>query len=377
MRFKGFSTAALSIIVFSMVLTGCGKKAKPAYTITEATTQDAEEVAANNEETEVASSSIESDQEQVTAASSYDSSRGPIIPEVRWISNSIEYSCDLYQYDINDGSKSLVFSFSNKKGFDTSVTPNGNLEIKSNTGNQWYTLGLGWRYGQVFSPDFSKAAVEYRDGANGEHVGWVDAEGNYTDISDKIHPYTDDFTSVAPKDSGAIFAPWGDFVFMDKNNNKIIFVNPDNLEVINEAEATGYEPFYSAEGVSILINSRDNESSPLNSFLDYYVGKDSNEVFGILNSNAYLSYGSICKIDLTEQGQTTFIPITPDSDYTIDQCAYYNGKLAFIAHRGESYALFVMDDVYDQTTVRKVCDIPLFQDNAYPQMHTYGAMFWR
>ncbi len=364
---KSIKLAILSMCICMMgLLSACGKRtveyAAPA--VLQDVTEAAEELATSSTYDSVPSNNT---QTIVESESKYDPSVGPIIPDVTWNYDSGRYHCDLFQYNIETGDKQFIFSFSNDNGVNTTVAPNDNLRLKTGTNSY---LGIGWRYGEIFSKDLKKVAIKFSDNSSGNHVGWMDSDGNITDISSIIHPASDDFTSRVPKDRGAIFTSNGDFAFFDDNSQKVIFVNPDTLEVTGEQDATSNDLFYAPNGA--LFN-RNEQNYPFSSLLYYCIGATENEIFGISKGQDR----GIYKVSVIETEETTFTKITPDSDYDVVQCAYYCGKLAFIATRGDLIALFVLDEVNNIDSVRKVCELPTFSDNSYPNMHTYGAMFWR
>lgn len=80
------------------------------------------------------------------------------------------------------------------------------------------------RLRQIFSPDFSKLAVTFKNSTDdSSHVGWIDTSGNITDITKKIVTGAD--FAAAPQHSNAIFDSVGKFVYFDNTKAQYVWLD--------------------------------------------------------------------------------------------------------------------------------------------------------
>ncbi len=272
---------------------------------------------------------------------------------------------NLYQVDIHTGKMHNVFSYTNNNQFSFSVDLNPDY------------LPAYLRK-QLFSSDLDKLAVNWIDSHDGsKHVGWVNNSGTLTDITNKVHPSSNSFSSKVPNDTNALFAPSGDFFFCDLNSEKYYYVDPNTLSIVKEEEAiesdNGYKIYdvvFHWDHVGADFSESGSESSKNVEMGDFainvehdkdvlkaydFAGKSSLLVGVRVNKNTSLigEYGEGIK-ELNRYNAYSVIwnnpifrQITPDTDYVIEDCAYNNNLIAFTAHRGDSRYLFIIEDKED------------------------------
>lgn len=217
---------------------------------------------------------------------------------------------------------------------------------------------------QLFSTDMTKMAVNFwnqKDGSN--RVGWVDANGILTDVSENIHPTTDGFSSMAPNDTNALFSPDGEFFFSDMNAEKYCYLDPETMQIVKE------EPMESQDRVVFLPKDHirsagiTNKGSGANYkttigdssfYIEHEVLKpwdyidEANQIVGIgahrINNNWCSFIGKYGGDYSVNRNNIDDLILTPETDFDITACAYYDGKIAFSAQRGDDNELFIMED---------------------------------
>lgn len=86
---------------------------------------------------------------------------------------------------------------------------------------------------QLFDADMTKLAVSWYDQMDASwRVGWVDREGNLTDVSEIVHPHTSDFSSRVPNDVYALFSPEGYFFFTDMNGSCYQYFDTETMSIV-------------------------------------------------------------------------------------------------------------------------------------------------
>ncbi len=316
---------------------------------------------------------------------------------------NISGNFNVYQYNIETGTKKDVFSFlNNSKGYATTIdidTP----------------YIPCWQLKEIFSYDMSKLAVSWFDNSDGSHrVGWVDKNGNLTDITNIIHPTTSDFSSQVPYDTAAVFSPEGYFVFSDHNKEKYVYVDLDSKSVVKENDVMTkpsldvnnptriWNVLFLPDGSITEILDVDNISSyDMVDFGEYktqvahtkkydagVTGYDlisNGVVIGIFREGVgnTLTIGkAVGKYGLgyTQQNRYNnypyhgsydyifdFIRLTPQTEYNLERCVYHNGQIAFTGIRGSDRYLFVINDGTGEQNVRQIVRIPQGEN----------LLFWR
>ena len=398
----------LAILVSLIALVGCanadkenenrGQAAREETTEEETTEEITEE-----ESTEDTSETMETEKSMESKSGStalYNGDTGPLT-----YAGTIKDGFTVYQYNVANGEKKEVFSFDNSSMlYSTTV----DLQVSA-----LHTYQLK----AIFSPDMSKLAVSWKDRTDGANkVGWIDKNGNLTNITDKIHPVTSDFSSIVPDDSTPIFTPEGQFMFSDHNAEKYIFVDVNTLEAVREEDVLRQKNYDNPIWeVFILPNGKIN--AVISPGLGEYRYIDFGDIIvsirggvgidGIRNLGAYgfdfidtgvvagilgerlgdfdvktsiIKYGiGITAPDTNgvyfgeedgkknQEEQPKHIKLTPATDYRIESCAYHNGKICFIASRGEDRFFFLINDGMGEQEVKQVVAVP-FEER---------LLFWR
>ena len=289
----------------------------------------------------------------------------------------------LYRIDTSSGQEYEVFSFKNTNNFSFSfdLTPD--------------YLPVYLRK-QLFNSDMTKLAVNWTNSQDGsKHVGWVDKNGELTDVTNKIHPSSNDFSSKVPNDTNALFSPSGEFFYCDINSEKYCYVNTDTISIVKEEPANEnkygkkiYDVVFHGDIIGDDFSKSGSENSININMGDFkinvehdksvikgydFAGKNSlivgvrinqnNSMIGIYGEginelNNYNAYSVNWTAPVIRQ-------ITPDTDFIIEDCAYNNGQIAFTAHRGNIRHLYIIND----------------EDGAEPQLITsldkkYTLFFW-
>lgn len=349
------------VLALMLVLGGCSSSTP----VKETTTTDSgeEESSTAQEEVEVEDDELDFLMESGAQEESptYELTDGPIF------FSGTKYEFTLTLYSLKDGNRYSVFSFSNPK---TTYQPSVySLTIDPLEDGNFF-------HEQLFDSKLERMAVNWTDYSDrSEHVGWVDRDGNLTDITNKIHPTTSGFSSVTPNDSHALFTSDDLLVFYDNNQDLWCYYD-DAVEEIVDTYRWDKEsdPRFTSLMYFLGLNA-DNHPTSLRMLIDgdyYYIdnGNFGTEGFsrdyvvypdgvsvlevacarlpdfkyryaishfgkGITNLNtglgepAFYGYGS-----------ASVVEITPQTEYIIENLAYSNEEIVFTARRGTERSLF-------------------------------------
>lgn len=153
----------------------------------------------------------------------FDVTAGPILME-----GSFQEGFTASQLDLASGELTPFFWFSNKVGKTYSTAFDADA---SNYLGSYFTK-------QLFDENMTKLAVSWYDETDASYrVGWVDREGNLTDVSKIVHPHTSDFSSRVPNDAYPLFSPDGYFFFADRNESCYHYFDTETMSVVKS------EPF--------------------------------------------------------------------------------------------------------------------------------------
>lgn len=306
-----------------------------------------------------------------------DITAGPILMQ-----GSFQTGFTAAQMNLSTGELESVFSFSN----------NNNYSIAFNS-NKIDTM-FCYQIQQVFDDELTKLAVSWVDQSDfSQHVGWIDCDGNLTDVTGILHPHTTDFSSKIPHDRYALFSPDGYFVFTDIDNKCYCYVDIDTMSLVksepvktNSYDTPCYHIVFKPDG-TILASSDDTVTiEGIQSFGDCYIGIRGssgnaanikawdylydNKILGIGRDDEGYFVGEIgegigephieddrtiwhcCRHGSnyysTDEGKSAIetLKITPHTDYILGGCTYShsNGQIAFIGSRGNERFLFTVED---------------------------------
>ena len=302
----------------------------------------------------------------------------------------------VYQYNIETGNKTEIFSFTNSsKGYATTIDIDGKYI-------PCYKLK------EVFSDDMSKLAVTWFDVSDSSHrVGWLDKNGNLTDITNIIHPTTSDFSSKVPYDTSPVFTPDGQYMFADHNKEKYVYVDINSKTVVKEEDVMRKHSSITNTDKPIwnilyLPNGKMDEASHYTGTYDYLDFGDyqlkvastkdnSSGIFGydLIDSGVIVGINHKGSGNVSQNGKSVakygvgysqpnefnsydyspdnYATITPETDYSLERCVYHNGRIAFTGTRGSERYLFVINDGDGEQSVRQVVSIPKGEE----------LLFWR
>ena len=392
----------MAILLSLVALVGCANADNENENGGQAAREETTEERIEEESTEDTSEAMETEKSMESKLGSTDLYNGDIGPLT--YTGTIKDGFTVYQYNLANGEKKEVFSFDNSSMlYSTTV----DLQVSA-----LHTYQLK----AIFSPDMSKLAVSWKDRTDGANkVGWIDKNGNLTNITDKIHPATSDFSSIVPDDSSPIFTPEGQFMFSDHNAEKYIFVDVNTFEVVREEDVLRQKNYDNPIwNVFILPNGKINAVITPGlgeyryvDFGDIIISIHGVDITGIRTLGAYgfdfIDTGVIAGIlaeksgdfDVTtsiikygigitapdkngvysgeedskknQEEQPKHIKLTPATDYRIESCAYHNGKICFIASRGEDRFFFLINDGMGEQEVKQVVAVP-FEER---------LLFWR
>jgi hypothetical protein len=118
--------------------------------------------------------------------------------------------------------------------------PTGNAEIADG-------YNFAHRMQRLFTPDYDRVAASRTLADGSQHVGWIDAQGRFTDVSAAIAPSKSDF-SDATVHTNPQFGPDGMFYFFDTNASEIKKVKqsdlrPGAVKTVRKSDRDGYEVY--------------------------------------------------------------------------------------------------------------------------------------
>lgn len=316
-----------------------------------------------------------------TPKSGGDITAGPIL-----IQGSFSKGFLAAQMNLSTGELENIFSFSNDNNYSFAFDTE-----KQNYMSCYFTK-------QLFDESMTKLAVSWRDLTDSsQHVGWVDRDGNLTDVTATIHPYTTDFSSKIPHDNYALFSPDGYFVFTDLDKECYCFIDVDSMSVIKEVpyiidDSSYYSKEFGNKAYQITfmpngeLGAMWHATSSVDNFRDFggcYIdmpNSDELETWDYLYDNKILCIGydgegyfigeigeGIGELrvlsgsvrhsgiscwnyayhgDFTNHGRDGIevLEITPHTDYRLECCVYSNGQIAFIGSRGNERFLFTVEE---------------------------------
>ena len=318
-----------------------------------------------------------------------DITAGPILME-----GSFYEGFTAMQMDLSTGEMRTVFSFYNDR----------NYSFAFETTKQKYMSCYFTQ--QLFDEAMTKLAVSWYSRLDSSyHVGWVDRDGNLTDVTEILHPHTTDFSSKIPHDRYALFSPDGYFVFTDLDKECYCFVDIDTMTVVNEVPYmiddssyytkefgnTAYQVIFMPNGELQAMWHAKSSVDHFRDFGECYIEMpDSAELktWDYLYDNKILCIGHddegyfIAEIgegigelrvlgeyvthagiscwnyayhgDFTNHGRDGIevLEITPHTDYRLESCAYSNGQIAFIGSRGSERFLFTVEEAENSNPIQ-------------------------
>jgi len=217
----------------------------------------------------------------------------------------------------------------------------------------------GWSARQLLSPSLDRMAVQWRDPEDGSsHVGWVDADGALTDVSQRLASGSSDF-AAAPQHVNPLFDAKGHFVYVDSVDSTLHTLDSSSLAETGKVKkgysAAWFEPDGSVDAnppsrqpVDILYGMPGGYLLAADDIMD--VVSDTEAV--LLVENRLKITGPAYERVSTANSDRKYhaldrnkVPaITPVSDWRIETASVAPDKrrVAFVATRGQERSVFVV-----------------------------------
>ncbi|MBQ1304525.1 MAG: hypothetical protein IIY51_06485 [Erysipelotrichaceae bacterium] len=277
---------------------------------------------------------------------------GPIF--LKHDSQSDNEKWTMYMYSLKTGEKYDVFTF-NQQTYIANFGHSLSLTM-SVWGDDKFLKE------QLFDSTYQRLACSWVNKSdNSNHVGWIDAFGDLTDVTEIVHPAGSGFSSVAPKDEKAMFTSDDKLVFYDRNEDVWCYFDEKTQSIVEKYKRNKEnDPYWNEDFVGLDYQNRPSGNYMLingdyyslnyivertrkgSTAYDYAVLPDGVSVFTV-QQHAIRHYGK----GITDKRNSVYysenaVTITPKTEYAIENMVYANGKIAFVATRGSQRALFVM-----------------------------------
>lgn len=241
-------------------------------------------------------------------------------------------------------------------------------------------FALGYRQfivPQIFDPTYERIVAWVSDDETKEsHVGWIDRNGVFTDVTAIVHPQSDDFGNITPVDVVPHFDSKGNLVYFDSNENAIVYFDEATQSevTIQDLDDKSINRQYLWNGayttVSVasdfMLDYDDQINHPdilrfrddviiYKRLVEDYFEHDGGYTFFVLGGGAIYHGGTgiTATSELEENGEikkeydvTSILiddcRITPESEWYINAMYYLDGMVYFKAYKGEEDAWFKM-----------------------------------
>lgn len=287
----------------------------------------------------------------------------PIKEEIKLSDGPIFFNGDsnsftLTHYSLKSGKRTEIFKFDSQNKYRLATDP-----CKS-WGNYYHK--------QLFDSKLERIAVSWYEGSDGSsHVGWLNKNGDLTDVTNIVHPATTGFSGVSPRDTWAFFTSDDMLIFYDNNSELYCYYDD-----VSNAIVETYDITKNATPKMTTKNYYQAGLNPQNRPTtdgDFYCGEtcystaisdegsceyvfDGNEytILGIMHVNgqkAIVHYGpgltepdkpNSYSYDVPTYTSNHAIRITPETEYNIQFLAYCNNTIVFTATKGTERTLFKM-----------------------------------
>lgn len=301
----------------------------------------------------------------------FDAAAGPVL----CVLNSGTFQPDsLAQVDPSTGEWTDVGSFSRSEAA-TTLSPLGTVHLG------------GWYFEQCFDPGLYLMAVNLEETSDGsQHVGFIDRNGNLTDVTSMLTPTKSDFAAL-PQHGNALFDSAGNFVYVDYATKELKRLDPVTMKpvgaAVNVANQYGNIPYavilqpdgsvdtYQSDRLfdramvfDFILPNGNKITSFSESSIQDLVSADSvlvlwRELWGA-SAGTTLKIVSAGSVDGGDTENAEAIPaITPPTDWLIENASVSGdgSRVAFVASRGEERALFIMP-VDGSSEPARVSDVP-------------------
>ncbi len=346
-------------IAVLFMMAGCGSSGQSSVSPGPETVSEPEPETDAGTEPATETEPVEETIEETEAGPSYEITDGPIFIRADGKDAFDEWS--LHMLSLKTGEDIVVFQYD-----ESSIIGRDNHEL-------YFTTSLwdnqSFLHEQLFDSKLERVAVYWGDSSdNSRHVGWVDRDGQLTDVTNIIHPATSGFSSVTPQDREALFTSDDRLFFYDDNEDVWCYYDDATQTVENYEWNLETDPYYNVGNGLVGLTPEDRPCAQrtvmfgdeyLLSFYPYGMGVKS----VIANDYVLLPDGGISfliaypdKIQHFGKGVTdavdskyysyqNAVTITPPTEYKIDSLAYSSydgGSIVFTASRGKEDSVFLM-----------------------------------
>ena len=224
-------------------------------------------------------------------------------------------------YSLSTGKETVIFTFNN---------PSNEYRLAINLDKQsTHRERRAYVREQLFDSKIERIAVS----KNG-HVGWVDKNGVFTDVTDIVHPVeSTGFASRAPQDSLALFTSDDKFFFYDGLESQYCYYDPQSKSITSTIKKEDYR--YPADGL-------DFDDKPT-----YFSSPSGTDLLANFNSDYIIDNGEIVRITIYHYGMDWVTAngekITPDTDYRLNgELATSGNTIVFLGEKSNGLELFSM-----------------------------------
>jgi hypothetical protein len=272
---------------------------------------------------------------------------------------------------------------------------------------QWSTTNLSGRVTeQLFDPELERLAVNWSESSDrSKHVGWLDRNGEVTDVTAALAGDSSGFSAKAPQHTNALFDADGLFFFENRGDDgktTYSLLDPNDMSLVADQEefdppgcAFSYatDPINGSAVFDLDGRLTRNETSTGSGTYTCWVLPNGDRVASIqrraladlIDDGVGLYVDRAGLIAYTpsddqpddrglyfpgENGEAGVKRLTPETDYQIVNAAASGDKIAFTAQRGQETALFVTSTNGGEPT--KVADLSAGSGKSTPQL-----LFWK
>lgn len=266
-------------------------------------------------------------------------------------------SFDLVQISAETGESKTIFRYNHPKG-KYCFSFSEDIEVYASADYQKPYLNTksvysGWALEQLFDKDLTKMAIYWMETDGSGHVGWIDNEGEITDVTEIICPITSDF-AARPQHAMPLFSPEGQFVFIDKNKECRVYYDMDTQTIVKEdyeANCENNSSWYYSDPHGRRINwcfsppvKSNGKGDKLTNQVDVFDAANNKMLLLGRESATEAANGTYSFVGVSNGNSEGYTRFTPATDYRIINAAYSNeeGLVAFEAYRGSEHDVFIM-----------------------------------
>lgn len=268
----------------------------------------------------------------------------------------IEYGAPIYAYSVDNNSS--FFSSDNN-----SITP---AVFNS----------------KLFDSNVSKFATSYRGHDGSFMAGYIDFNGGFVNISEKVHPSSNDFSAVTAEDIDVAFTSNDELFFYSFPEQKCYYYDIKNDYIVKTVDFS-VKPAYRH---NIVLDNQDNPTLvgsdwkgrnsnipySVDGLKDYLTTPNGDIAFGVMLKDFQWSYIYQYGPSMGCKYLSDGIAVTPKTDYRIMDIACNDENIFFTAKKGNDCFLFKMKydfETMTASTPELVCKIPFIYKLAFCKKH--------